>query len=372
MTTGPHPQDVRREDSGPGVRIARIAGIPVYLAPSWFLIAAVITAIVAAPLIQTRPLVGLALGLVNALVLLACVLIHEAAHAVTARSLGTPVVRIVATLWGGHTAMEGGRAAPGRLAVIAIAGPAANGLAAVAALAAAPFVQGDIAGRMVEGLVIINGTLAVLNILPGLPLDGGQVVESVVWKVTGDRNRGLVVAGWCGRVLTVGLLAWFLVRPLLEGRQFALDGIWILVIASVLWTGATDAVRRGTAFAKVDRLRVADVIEAAVLLPPETPLGDAIAHPDVVLTTDARGIPCLLLGSTSGGLPGDVDPRAPLSSLVMRIPDESIVEVPRDAGIGAVLAAMQASAGGDVIVTEHGRPYGLARAGLVSAAAGRL
>jgi hypothetical protein len=61
-----------------------------------------------------------------------------------------------------------------------------------------------------------------------------------------------------------------------------------------------------------------------------------------------------------------------LSSLVMRIPDESIVEVPRDAGIGAVLAAMQASAGGDVVVTEHGRPYGLARARLVSAAAGRL
>src|SRR6476660_8618385 len=102
------------EERGHGVRIARVGGVPVYLAPSWFLIAVIITAIVASPLISTRPLEGIGLGVVQALVLLFCVLVHEAAHAVTARSVGMPVVRIVANLWGGHTSMAAGKAAPGR------------------------------------------------------------------------------------------------------------------------------------------------------------------------------------------------------------------------------------------------------------------
>jgi Zn-dependent protease len=371
MTTGPHPDGGSALESGPGVRIARVGGIPVYLAPSWFLIAIVITVIVAFPVLDTDPLRGIGIGMLQALVLLASVLVHEAAHAVSARALGIPVVRIVANLWGGHTAMGAGRTGPGRMAVIALAGPLSNAVVAVAALAAHPFVQAELGARVLEGLIIINGSLAVLNILPGLPLDGGQVVESVVWGATGDRNRGLVVAGWCGRVLTLGLVFWFLARPLLQSREFGLNGIWILVIASVLWTGATDAIRRGGAFALVERLTVADIMERAVFLPPDTPLGAAIAHPDLVVTADHRGIPCLVLASIDGIVPKNVNPSAPLSSAVMRIPDENIVEAPPTAGVHAVLAAMEASGGAMVVLTAQGRPYGVASTRLVSDAAAR-
>src|SRR6476646_3324957 len=113
MTTGPHPDGGSALESGPGVRIARVGGIPVYLAPSWFLIAIVITVIVAFPVLDTDPLRGIGIGMLQALVLLASVLVHEAAHAVSARALGIPVVRIVANLWGGHTAMGAGRTGPG-------------------------------------------------------------------------------------------------------------------------------------------------------------------------------------------------------------------------------------------------------------------
>lgn len=371
MTTGQQPDEALAQERGHGVRIARVGGVPVYLAPSWFLIAVIITAIVASPLISTRPLEGIGLGVVQALVLLFCVLVHEAAHAVTARSLGMPVVRIVANLWGGHTAMAAGRSAPGRMALIALAGPLANALVALAAWRALPLVQGDFGPRLLEGLVFINGSLAVLNVLPGLPLDGGQVVESLVWKLTGDRNRGSVVAGWCGRALTLLLVYWFLARPLLRGEQFGLDGLWVLVIGSVLWGGATEAIRRGTAFAQIDRLTVADIMENAVYLPPDTPLGTAIAHADAVVTTDARGIPCLVLSSPRGAVPGGVDPHAPLLSAVTRIPDGNIVEVAREAGIRSVLAAMQSSSVGSVVLTSHGRPYGLALASLVNEASRR-
>ena len=80
-----------------------------------------------------------------------------------------------------------------------------------------------------------------------MPLDGGQVVESLVWKATGDRNKGAVVAGWCGRVLTVLLVLWFFVRPLAQGESIGFSTIWVLVIGSVLWTGASrvDPARAG-------------------------------------------------------------------------------------------------------------------------------
>jgi Zn-dependent protease len=169
------------DEPGHGVRIARVAGIPVYVAPSWFLVAAVIVVVYAGALLETRPLYGIGVGVLQALVLLVSVLVHEAAHALAARAFGMPVLRIVANLWGGHTAMEEVRAAPGRLAVVAVAGPLANGLVAVLAFVALQGATGDLSGRVLEGLVLINGSLAVLNILPGLPLDGGQVLACLVW-----------------------------------------------------------------------------------------------------------------------------------------------------------------------------------------------
>src|SRR3954471_5341481 len=87
------------EEKGHGVRIARVGGVPVYLAPSWFLIAAVIVAIVSTPYFPDRVGTGIALGVTQALLLLFSVLVHEAAHAVTARVFNMPVIRIVANLW---------------------------------------------------------------------------------------------------------------------------------------------------------------------------------------------------------------------------------------------------------------------------------
>src|SRR3954452_3869027 len=99
------------------------------------------------------------------------------------------------------------------MAAIVAPYPASNALLAVLAWLPLLATTGDRTSAVLTGLVIINGTLAVLNFLPGMPLDGGQVVESLVWKATGNRNKGSVFAGWCGRVLTVLLVLWFFVRP---------------------------------------------------------------------------------------------------------------------------------------------------------------
>ena len=166
------------------------------------------------------------------------------------------------------------------------------------------------------GSSIINGSLAVLNFLPGMPLDGGQVVESLVWKFTGNRNKGSVVAGWCGRVLTVLLVLWFFVRPLAEGQQVGFDSIWVLVVGSVLWTGATDSIRRGRALLSLSRVRVGAVMQPLTVLPGSATVQAAIDQPTVVVTLDERGVPCLVLLDTGH----ELVPSAPLISSVTRLP----------------------------------------------------
>ena len=358
-------------ESGHGVRIARIAGVPVYLAPSWFLIAAVIIAIVATPYFPDRAGTGIAIGVTQALLLLVSVLVHEAAHAVTARLFRMPVIRIVANLWGGHTSFEAGRTTPGRLALIAAAGPASNAVLAVAAWVVLLGTTGDRLSALLTGLVIINGSLAVLNFLPGLPLDGGQVVESLVWKATGNRNKGSVVAGWCGRVLTILLVLWFFVRPLAGGQRIGFETIWVLIVGSVLWAGASESIRRGRALSQVEAIRVSQVMEPAVWLDPQVPVQLALDHPDVVVTSDARGIPCLVFAARGGEVPAGLDPAAPLVAAVVRIPDENVLEVSPDANALTVVEAMQVSGFPDVVLTWQGRVYGIARARLVNEAATR-
>ena len=355
---------------GHGVRIARVGGIPVYLAPSWFLIAVVIVVIVAGPVLTTRPLFGIVVGVVQALLLLVCVLVHEAAHALTARASGMPVLRIVANVWGGHTAMEAVRTTPGRMAAVAAAGPLANAMLALIGWLALPDgPSSSLTVRILQGMVIINGTLAALNLLPGMPLDGGQVVECLVWKATGDRNRGAVVAGWCGRVVTILVVVWFFVRPLAQGRGVGFGGIWVLVIASVLWTGATESIRRGSALGALARLRVRDVVRPAVVLSPWSTVGEALARPEVVVTTDQRGAPCLVFLTNDGAVPRDIDPTAPLSAAVMRLPDDCLVEAGPDDEVLGVVGAMQATSCPTVVVLRGGRPWGVSHSSQVNRAA---
>lgn len=349
-----------------GVRIGRIGGVPVYLAPSWFIVALVIVGIVSGPVLATRPVYGISLGLAQALLLLGSVLVHEAAHALTARGLGMPVLRIVATLWGGHTTFEPGRATPGRMSLVALAGPAANGVLAVASLLAAGVAGDGVVGRLVQGLVIINGSLAVLNILPGQPLDGGQVVECLVWKVAGDRNRGAIVAGWLGRVVAVAVVGWFVVLPMTGLSSLSPDNVWALVVGWVMWSGATSSIRRGEAFGALARLHVRDVAYQVAFLPGDTPAQVALQYP-LAVTSDEHGRPTLLLVNDGATHAAALDPTATVMALVTRIPDHNVVEAAPDDQLDAVVGAIGASGFPHVVLTTRGRPWAVVSADRVNA-----
>ncbi|MEP6855320.1 MAG: site-2 protease family protein [Pedococcus sp.] len=366
MTTAArgHHASEDEQDRGHGVRIARVGGIPVYLAPSWFLIAVVITAIVAQPLLDTRPLLGIGIGFAQALVLLVCVLVHEAAHAATARAFGMPVVRIVANLWGGHTSMEAGRTTPGRMALVAAAGPASNAVFAGLAAVALPAVTGEVSHRLVLGLVIINGSLAVLNILPGMPLDGGQVLECLVWKMTGDRNKGSVVAGWSGRLLTLAVVLWFFVRPLAMGQGIGFNQIWVLFIASILWAGATESIRRGHALSTIGRLRLHTVMRPALAVPDTASVAQLPATPGgELVVVDARGRPTAYVDAAHlSSVPPDARPYTPVSAVASHQHEGWVIDADPAGDVMPAVAALQEFGITVGAVVHHGRVVGIVHA----------
>ncbi len=268
---------VRRE----GIPLGRIAGVPVVLAYSWFLIAA-FTVIVYGPVLgRNNPALGASayvIAFAYAVLLLVSVLVHELAHALTAKIYGWPTQKIVLNLWGGHTQFESFTATPGRSVLVALAGPAANFvLAAGAWLLLTGAALGSVAEILTNIFMWANFLIAVFNVLPGLPLDGGRLVESAVWKATGSQAKGTVAAGWGGRLIVVALVYWFILRPLLAGDspEFSLLMITVLV-GGFLWIGASAAIQQGTLRGRLPLVSAAGLSTPAIGLPATASVEDAL------------------------------------------------------------------------------------------------
>lgn len=268
---------VRRE----GIPLGRIAGVPVVLAYSWFIIAA-FTVIVYGPVLAgNNPALGASayvIAFAYALLLLVSVLVHELAHALTARIYGWPTQKIVLNLWGGHTQFESFTASPGRSVLVALAGPAANFLLAGGAwLALYALPMGSVAEILTNIFMWANFLIAVFNVLPGLPLDGGRLVESAVWKATGSQAKGTVAAGWGGRIIVIAIVAWFVLRPVLAGEapDFTLLMITVLV-SSFLWMGASASIQQGTLRGRLPLVSASALATPAVGLPATASVRDAL------------------------------------------------------------------------------------------------
>jgi Zn-dependent protease len=151
-------------------------------------------------------------GLVGALLVATSLLIHELGHAVAARRAGLDVARITLSFIGGTTELVGVVRRPAEELVIALGGPLASMLAALAASlvhvviveAAGPGLPATVAAL----IAVANLAVAVLNVIPGLPLDGGRVLRALVWAATGRTETATNVATILGRRLgeiTIGV-----------------------------------------------------------------------------------------------------------------------------------------------------------------------
>lgn len=273
-------QEPTRTQRSEGIPLGRIGGVPVTLAWSWFIIAAAIIFLfgprvaAAIPGLGTAAAYGVALG--YALLLLLSVLVHELAHALTAKAWNWPTPKIVLTLWGGHTQFGDVRATPGRSLVVALAGPAANFLLALIGLGLLLFLEPGTVPRLLADIFVwANLLVAVFNVLPGLPLDGGRIVETIVWKATGSQDKGTLAAGWAGRIIAAALAAAIVVPPFLQGRtpDFSLLLITALV-SGFLWMGAGAAITNARMRLRLPAVSAAALMEPATQVPSWTAVSE--------------------------------------------------------------------------------------------------
>lgn len=316
--------ETAEESRGPGWRVGSVGGIPVYIGGGWLVIGLVMVAMFGPQVVLALPrlgVLGYAVAAGYALLLLLSVLLHEAAHAAVARACGYQVHRIVADLMGGHTAYDAARATPGRSALVALAGPLANGLVCVLGWWVLPYVRGDVAGLLLGAVAWTNGFVALFNLLPGLPLDGGFLIDSLVWRLTGRRHLGLLAAGWTGRVVTIAVVLWFLALPLLRGQVPSLFTLaWTGLVAAFLWVGASQAITTGRLRGRLAALDLHTVTVPVVTIGTGQPLTQippiARAHAErgvVVAVVDEHELPLGILDAdavASAVASGQQDARA--------------------------------------------------------------
>ena len=366
-----------RPDAAHGWRIGRLAGTPVYLGRSWPVIAVVIVVVFGPNL--SRPDRGASYGYLlaagYAVLLLASVLVHEAAHALAARWRGHPVSRIVADVWGGHTVYDSTRSSPTTTAIVALVGPLSNLLLAAVVWGIRSVVLNDTAQTLLWIVAFANLLVGLFNLLPGLPLDGGQIVSALVWRATGSKGRGLVAAGWLGRVVAVGTVAWFVLRAYLDGGSPQLfDIVWPLAIAFFLWQGASAAIRAGHIHL-ASASRATDVLEPLVLVPGTTSLAEvaATAQNTWVAAADPDGWPMGLLDPESAArVPVESRDHTSVASVTLAQPRTWVVALPGDAVLTDLIRAMsETELSVAMVVDESSRDVrGLARAERINSVVG--
>jgi Zn-dependent protease len=367
----------------PGLKVATLGGVPVYIGRTWPVIAIIIVATFGPQIGNGRPDLGIRAYLVAAafsVLLLLSVLAHEAAHAVVATRFGYRVNRVVADLWGGHTAYDTAQSRPGPSAVVAVAGPAANGAIAVLGWLLAHQAPGGVPSLLLGAVVWTNGFVALFNLLPGLPLDGGFLVDALVWRVTGNRDLGLIAAGWCGRVVTLLVLAWALLLPFVRGYPPSLfTVVWAGVIGAFLWAGASNAIRTGRARTALSAITIGSVWRRASSLPAASSAADAWA-----LRASGLGGTAVVVVAEDGSALGLVDDDAllgiadearsatPVMAAVRQQPAGWVVDADPDAPVTSVVETMQTLQVGAVPVRPRsGRIEGIVLAGDLEAALSR-
>lgn len=217
-------------------------------------------------------------GTAAAVLLVASILIHELSHAVVAKANGIAVDRIVLWLLGGVAQLRGEARTPGVDLAVAAVGPAASvalgGVFGVATVGWFAVAGTGLTTATLGYLAVINVLLAVFNLVPAAPLDGGRVLRAAIWWRTGDRVRAAVFAARVGRYFGLFLIIFGLAGALLLAW---FGGLWLALIGWFLVHAAMAEERSVTVGEQLRGVRVREVMSApAVTALPDTRVADFI------------------------------------------------------------------------------------------------
>ncbi|WP_433520187.1 site-2 protease family protein [Nocardia pseudovaccinii] len=270
---------------------------------------------------------------VGAVGLFVSLLSHELAHSIIARRSGTRVDAVVLWLLGGVSELGDEPKDPRSDLRIAVAGPLTSLVLGVALFGVADVVAAVLSGavpQMLAWLAAMNLILAVFNLLPGAPLDGGRVLRALIWRHTGDRLRASTVAARNGRVLGLALLILGGVELLLVGNG---GGLWLMLLGWFLFSAANVELSAAGLRHRLGEVRVRDVMTERPLSVPATwSVGDLlrsqIVHSDhrVFPVIDPAGRPVgELAWSDLAALPAAARDTTAVRSLARPLPSKARV-----------------------------------------------
>ncbi len=242
-----------------GWRVGTLFNIPLFVDNSWFLVVLLITFVQGSDqrLISDLGLAGAyGTGLLLALLLFASVLAHELGHSLVAQSQGINVNSIKLFLFGGIASIERESKTPGEAFQVAIAGPAVSFILfmALTALSGASSLPAFASG-IIGSVAYTNLILALFNLIPGLPLDGGQIFKAAVWKATNDKAKGVRWAAKSGQVLGWGAIAFSLIALLSTGE---FGYIWPGLIGTFILRNASNYNRMNNLQESLAELKASD------------------------------------------------------------------------------------------------------------------
>lgn len=358
--------------------MGRPFGVPVYVAPSWFVVAALITWVFGGQLDRVLPELGGARYLVAlffAIAFYASVLVHELAHTVAALRYKLPVRRIQLQFFGGVSEIEKESETPGREFVLAFVGPLLSLVLGGVFYIPLQFVEaGTVPGVLLAGLMISNLIVAAFNLLPGLPLDGGRMLRAVVWKITGKPMSGTVAAAWVGRGLAVTVLIGL---PLLthtgalgnaagevSGVETVTDALLAAILAGIIWTGAGNSLRMARLREHLPDLRARTLTRRAVPVESATPLSEALRRANeagarALVVVDGQGSPKGVVREAAiAGVPEHRRPWVAVSGLAQDLTEG--MKVPAELAGEALLDRLKATPATEYLVVEDtGEIYGV-------------
>lgn len=310
---------------GEGWQLLKIRGIPLRIHPSWFVILGLATVAFQQQYSQQLSSSGSGielwgLGLLTALLLFVSVLLHELGHSLVAIQQGVQVRSITLFLLGGVASVE--RECPTAMGslMVAAAGPLVSLVLAALLLASGHSVAhaSPLLGAMVNELGGLNLILALFNLLPGLPLDGGLILKSLVWQCTGSQRKGIQVALVSGRALSLMAIG---LGTLLLLRGAGVPGVWLMLLG---WFGLGAARNQSQLLSLQAVLRELTVKDAAQRRFRVLEANSSLRELSRLRVDDSKGLPDWLLVCDRGRWKGFIDD-APLQSLPVQRWDEEQV-----------------------------------------------
>lgn len=349
-------------------RVGSVGGIAVLVRSSWILVALLLAYLLAPEIDHVRPGLGAwkyVAGLAYAILLYLTVLLHEMSHALMAQRYGLPVRWITLSFLGGLTAIDGESRTPAEEFKIAVVGPLTSIVVGGVAWGLTYLLPGGLIGLAVGGIAFANLVIGGLNLVPGLPLDGGRVLSALVWRGSGNRHQGTLVAAYAGRVVAVLALLYPVISALVEDRRpDFLDYILAWVVAAFLWAGASAAIANVRIRRRLPGLKARSLARRVIAVPEDLSVAEAVRRAQeagaggIVVHSGNEELTGVVSEAALAAIPQERRPWQPVTSVARSMTDGLLL--PADIAGEELVRAMSTSPSAEyVLVESDGSIFGM-------------